>query len=317
MYVKNMSSPASHESPFVEFDREKWSSLSPKVSSPLSTEEINAVRSAGDMLDESEVIEIYQPLAQLISIYVEGSRHLHKLSKQFLGRSSQHTPFIIGVGGSVAVGKSTTSRVLRELLSRIPGLPRVDLVATDGFLFPLKELEARRLLERKGFPESYDTRALLGFVSRVKNGSAVAKAPKYSHFTYDRIVGSSIEIRQPDILLVEGLNVLAPPADHSKLAISDLFDFGIYVDARTSDIAKWYEERFIQLQKSSFQNPGSYFHRYAKLQPAQAQEEARKIWEKTNEPNLLQNILPTRSRANLVLKKEKNHRVRKILLRKI
>jgi len=315
--VKNNSPPPDSGSPFLEFDRQKWSSLSPKVVSPLSAEEINAVRSAGDMLDESEVVEIYQPLAQLISMYAEGSRHLRTLSQKFLGESLQHTPYIIGIGGSVAVGKSTSARVLRKLLSRIPGSPKVDLVATDGFLFPLRELEARGLLERKGFPESYDTRALLGFVSRVKSGSAVAKAPKYSHLKYDRVVGSSIEIRQPDILLVEGLNVLAPPSDKSKLAISDLFDFGIYVDARTSDIALWYEDRFIHLQRSSFQDPGSYFHRYAKLSETQAKAEARQIWTQINEPNLVQNILPTRSRATLVLKKDSNHRVQKILLRKI
>jgi len=239
------------------------------------------------------------------------------LTRQFLGDDISHTPFVIGVAGSVAVGKSTTSRVLQELLSRNPDTPRVALVATDGFLLPLAELEKKGLLERKGFPESYDTRSLLRFVSQIKSGVASVSAPVYSHLSYDRVPGEMLEIQQPDILIIEGLNVLAPPATASALAVSDLFDFGIYVDARTPDIARWYEDRFLQLQQGAFQNPESYFHRYAMLEEDEARMAARSIWSRINEPNLVDNILPTKPRASLILHKEADHRIHKILLRRI
>ncbi len=304
-------------SPFVEYDRHTWADLAPKTPLPLSEDDIARVRSVGDMLDASEVIEVYQPLARLLSLYAEGARHLHSLTRQFLGDDVSHTPFVIGVAGSVAVGKSTTSRVLQELLSRNPETPNVALVATDGFLLPLAELQKRGLLERKGFPESYDTRALLRFVSQIKSGVNSVSAPVYSHLSYDRVPGESLNIEQPDILIVEGLNVLAPPATSSALAVSDLFDFGIFVDARTPDIARWYEERFLQLQQGAFQNPESYFHRYAMLEENEARAEAQRIWAAINEPNLVDNILPTRPRASLILQKEADHRIRKILLRRI
>lgn len=304
-------------SPFVDYDRHAWASLAPRAPLPLNEDDIARVRSAGDMLDASEVIEVYQPLARLLSLYVEGARHLHSLTREFLGDNVRHTPFVIGVAGSVAVGKSTTSRVLKELLSRNPETPSVELVATDGFLLPLAELTKRGLLERKGFPESYDTRALLRFVSQIKSGDAPVSAPVYSHLSYDRVEGESIQINNPDILIVEGLNVLAPPATASTLAVSDLFDFGIYVDARTSDIATWYEERFLSLQQGAFQDPESYFHRYAALNEKEARAEAQRIWSTINEPNLVDNILPTRPRASLILQKEADHRVHKISLRKI
>ena len=191
------------------------------------------------------------------------------------------------------------------------------LVATDGFLLPLAELQKRGLLERKGFPESYDTRALLRFVSQIKSGVPSVSAPVYSHLSYDRVRGETIDITQPDILIIEGLNVLAPPATSSALAVSDLFDFGIFVDARTSDISRWYEDRFLQLQKGAFQNPESYFHRYAMLKEEEARAEARSMWSRINEPNLVDNILPTKPRASLILHKEADHRIHKILLRKI
>ena len=309
--------PVDNGSPFVEYDRRTWADLAPKAPLPLSEADIARVRSVGDMLDASEVVEVYQPLARLLSLYVEGSRHLHSLTREFLGDDVSHTPFVIGVAGSVAVGKSTTSRVLQEILSRNPDTPNVALVATDGFLLPLAELERQELLERKGFPESYDTRALLRFVSHIKSGVESVSAPVYSHLRYDRVPGESLIIEKPDILIIEGLNVLTPPATSSALAVSDLFDFGIFVDARTPDIARWYEERFLQLQQGAFQNPESYFHRYAMLEEAEARAEAQRIWATINEPNLVDNILPTRPRASLILQKEADHRIRKILLRRI
>ena len=304
-------------SPFVEYDRQTWAELAPKAPLPLSDADIERVRSVGDMLDASEVVEVYQPLARLLALYVEGARHLHSLTRQFLGDDVSHTPFVIGVAGSVAVGKSTTSRVLQELLSRNPETPNVALVATDGFLLPLAELRKRNLLERKGFPESYDTRALLRFVSQIKSGVSSIAAPVYSHLSYDRVPDEVLDITQPDILIIEGLNVLAPPATSSALAVSDLFDFGIYVDARTPDIARWYEDRFLQLQQGAFQNLESYFHRYASLDEDDARAEAQRIWSTINEPNLIDNILPTKPRASLILQKEADHRIHRVLLRKI
>jgi len=309
--------PGENGSPFVEYDRASWARLAPHLPLPLSEDDLERVRSVGDMLDASEVTEVYQPLARLLSLYIEGARHLHLMTRQFLGDDIRHTPFIIGIAGSVAVGKSTTSRVLAELLSRNPATPRVSLIATDGFLLPLAELTQKGLLERKGFPESYDRRALLRFVSQIKSGITPVRAPVYSHLLYDRVPGETLDIVSPDVVIIEGLNVLAPPATDSALALSDLFDFSIYVDARTSDIASWYEERFIALQKGAFSDPRSYFHRYASLKEPDARAEARRIWKEVNELNLRENILPTRPRASLILQKEANHRINKILLRKI
>jgi type I pantothenate kinase len=223
---------------------------------------------------------------------------------------------VIGIAGSVAVGKSTIARLLRELLSRWEGTPRVELITTDGFLFPNAELERRGLMERKGFPESYDRRALLRFVSQVKSGAGTVRAPFYSHLEYDIVPEGEIVVNSPDVLIVEGLNVLQPPAPGRSLAVSDLFDFGIYVDARTSDIARWYEERFLRLQRGAFANPKSYFHRYASLTEDEARARAQSIWSAINGPNLVQNILPTRPRASLVLRKGPDHAVASVLIRK-
>ncbi len=315
-----MSDPHAHNgnvSPFVELDRSAWAALAPTVPSPLSQKELVELKGLGDELDMTEVQEVYLPLSRLLSLYAEGSRKLHAATSEFLGAESRSTPFVIGVAGSVAVGKSTVSRLLRELLSRWESTPRVELITTDGFLFPNAELERRGIMQRKGFPESYDRRALLRFVSMIKSGAPVVRAPFYSHLAYDIVRDAEVVVNAPDVLIVEGLNVLQPPAQGRRLAVSDLFDFTVYVDARTSDIARWYEERFLRLQRGAFANPKSYFHRYASLTEVEARLQAQQIWTSINEPNLVQNILPTRPRASLVLRKGSNHAVSNVLLRKI
>lgn len=303
--------------PFVEIDRADWAALAPTTQLPLTPTEIVELRGLGDRLDPSEVTDVYLPLSKLINLYAVGARQLHRDTSRFLGRDSPSTPFVIGVAGSVAVGKSTTARLLRELLARWEGTPRVELVTTDGFLLPNAELERRGLMERKGFPESYDRRTLLRFVTKVKSGAEEVRAPFYSHLSYDIVSDAEIVVRRPDILIVEGLNVLQPPGSGHGLAVSDLFDFTVYVDARTADIARWYEERFLTLQQGAFANPKSYFHRYASLTTEQAIATAGEIWKRINEPNLLQNVLPTRSRADLVLRKGADHAVSSVLLRKL
>ncbi|MEO8850181.1 MAG: type I pantothenate kinase, partial [Allobranchiibius sp.] len=246
---------------------------------------------------------------------------LHRITGDFLGESPAKTPFVIGVAGSVAVGKSTTARLLKELLSRWPGTPEVELVTTDGFLYPNAELERRNLLQRKGFPESYNRRALLRFVAEVKSGKAEVRAPVYSHLTYDIVAGEHITVRRPDVLIIEGLNVLAPPSPltgrGNNLALSDFFDFSVYVDAREEDIKGWYVDRFLALRATAFADPASYFHRYAALTDDEACTRAAHIWSDINGPNLRENILPTRSRATLVLTKGSDHSVRRVRLRKL
>ncbi len=304
-------------SPFDEIDRRRWATLAPTAAHPLTETELIQLRGLGDALDMREVDEVYVPLSRLLSLYAVGARELHQATRSFLGEPGSHTPFVIGIAGSVAVGKSTIARLLRELLSRWPDTPRVERVTTDGFLLPTAELERRGILHRKGFPESYDRRALLRFVARVKAGADEVRAPVYSHLTYDRVADAEVIVRRPDILIVEGLNVLQPPSAGSSLAVSDLFDFTIYVDARTADIAQWYEERFLALQRGAFADPRSYFHRYAALSAEEARVTSREIWRDINQPNLVHNILPTRARASLVLRKASDHTVETVLLRKI
>jgi type I pantothenate kinase len=304
-------------SPFVELDRADWSELAESTTLPLKETEIVQLRGLGDPLDMLEVAEVYLPLSRLLNLYVAGTKQLHRVTNEFLGERAQSTPFVIGVAGSVAVGKSTIARLLRELLSRWEDTPRVELVTTDGFLLPNAELERRGIMERKGFPESYDRRALLRFVTEVKSGAQEVRAPFYSHLSYDIVPGAQIVVRQPDVLIVEGLNVLQPAGGGNRLAVSDLFDFSVYVDARTRDIANWYEERFLKLQRGAFANPKSYFHRYSSLTEEEARARASMIWTSINEPNLLQNIRPTRSRAKLVLRKDADHTVSSVLLRKL
>lgn len=303
--------------PFVELGRADWAELAQNTRLPLLETEIVQLRGLGDPLDMREVEEVYLPLSRLLNLYVGGTKQLHHVTSDFLGERAARTPFVIGVAGSVAVGKSTIARLLRELLSRWDDTPRVELVTTDGFLHPNAELERLGLMERKGFPESYDRKALLRFVTAVKSGAPEVRAPFYSHLSYDIVPDAEIVVRRPDVLIVEGLNVLQPAGGGNRLAVSDLFDFSIYVDARTRDIARWYEERFLKLQRGAFANPKSYFHRYAELTEDQARERAATIWSRINEPNLLQNIRPTRSRAKLVLRKDDNHAVSSVLLRKL
>ncbi|WP_285115763.1 type I pantothenate kinase [Leifsonia sp. fls2-241-R2A-40a] len=303
--------------PFVELSRADWAELAENTRLPLQETEIVQLRGLGDPLDMREVEQVYLPLSRLLNLYVGGTKQLHRVTNDFLGERAASTPFVIGVAGSVAVGKSTIARLLRELLSRWDDTPRVELVTTDGFLLPNAELERQGLMERKGFPESYDRRALLRFVTAVKSGAPEVRAPFYSHLSYDIVPDAEIVVRRPDVLIVEGLNVLQPAGGGNRLAVSDLFDFSVYVDARTRDIAHWYEERFLKLQRGAFANPKSYFHRYAELTEEEARARAATIWSRINEPNLLQNIRPTRSRAKLVLRKDVDHAVSSVLLRKL
>jgi type I pantothenate kinase len=305
------------QSPFVEIDRADWARLAPRMPDPLTEAEVRRLRGTGDRLELREVAEVYLPLSRLISLYQESAARLHRETTGFLGAPTHPTPFVIGVAGSVAVGKSTTARLLQELLKRWEGSPQVDLITTDGFLHPNRVLEERGIMHRKGFPESYDRRALLQFVTRVKSGAAEVRAPVYSHLTYDIVPGEEIVVRRPDILVVEGLNVLQPPPSGAHLAVSDLFDFSVYVDARTSAIREWYVERFFALKATAFQDPQSYFHRFASMSDAQARAYSSEVWDTINGPNLVSHILPTRSRADLVLRKADDHSIRSVLLRKV
>ena len=303
--------------PFVEILRSDWSQLGNSTKQPLTESEISQIRGLGDFLDLTEVAEVYLPLSRFLSLYVTKHSDIHKATSEFLGERAKPVPFIIGVAGSVAVGKSTVSRLLRELLSRWEGTPKVALVTTDGFLYPNEELEKRSIMHRKGFPESYDRLALMKFVSDIKSGKPQVLAPVYSHLTYDIIPGEEVIVSSPDVLIIEGLNVLQAPGPDQDLTLSDFFDFKIFVDAETKNISKWFLNRFHALRESAFTNPESYFHRYAEMPLDKALARATEIWENINLPNLTENILPTRSRATLVLKKGDNHRVESVLLRKL
>jgi type I pantothenate kinase len=304
-------------SPYVELRREQWRKLRKSTPLTLTLDELVELRGLRDPVDLEEVVDVYLPLSRLISLQVAARQRLHESTTAFLGEDIHEAikvPFVIGIAGSVAVGKSTTARVLRTLLARWPDHPRVDLVTTDGFLFPKAELIKRGLMSRKGFPESYDRRALLRFVSEVKAGAEEVRAPVYSHLMYDIVPGEEQVVRRPDILIIEGLNVLQPGA---RLAVSDLFDFSIYVDAHPDDIERWYIDRFLAFRSTAFADPASHFHHYAALTDAQAQEEGARLWQRTNQPNLINNILPTRPRATLVLRKGADHRISRVRLRKL
>ena len=300
-------------SPYIELDRSQWRSLRRAMPQVLSPEELEELRGIGEDIDMDEVSEVYLPLSRMIDLRFEAIRQLNSATETFLGEDMPHVPFIIGVSGSVAVGKSTTARLLQVLLQRWESRPRVDLITTDGFLYPADELNQRHMMGRKGYPESYDQKALLNFVTAVKSGAPEVPAPVYSHEKYDRLDEVHI-VDRPDILIVEGLNVLQTGP---TLMVSDLFDFSVYVDAEREDIERWYVDRFLKLKNTAFRKPDAHFHHYAALSDEDALVVAREIWQTVNLPNLVENILPTRVRASLVLRKGPDHLVESVRMRKI
>ncbi len=308
----------SNLSPYLEFTAEDWGKL--RALTPLSLDENDMERLSGINVELSldEVAQIYLPLSRLLNLYVGASQELYRASDTFLGQLPAKVPYVIGIAGSVAVGKSTTARVLQALLGRWPNHPKVDLITTDGFLHPNAVLNERGIMERKGFPESYDRRRLLQFMSDIKSGAPEVEAPVYSHLTYD-IIDTTVTVARPDIVIVEGLNVLQTGvADgENPLFVSDFFDFSIYVDAAVEDIRRWYVERFFTLRETAFKDPSSFFRRFAVLSDEEATETALAIWSNINERNLIENILPSRERADLILRKGSDHRIQRVDLRRL
>jgi type I pantothenate kinase len=308
-------------SPYRTFSRAEWASLRKDTPMTLTVGEISRLRSLNDRLDLAEIEDIYLPLSRLLSLYVAATQRLFRAQQGFLGTEDVKMPYVIGVGGSVVVGKSTTARVLEALLARWPNTPKVELVTTDGFLYPNEVLQREGLMERKGFPESYDLPALLHFLSDIKAGRRPTRAPVYSHLVANVIPNHWIEIAQPDILIVEGLNVLQaarPPRDGNAIPfVSDFFDFSVYIDADEDMLLRWYVERFFTFRETAFRDPMSYFHRYSQLSDEAATETATSIWTRINLLNLRENILPTRQRADLILKKGANHAVEQVSLRRL
>ena len=299
---------------YLDFDRTDWASLRGRTPLTLTPDEVEKLSGISVNLDIDMVEETFLPLSRLLNLYVQGVQLLASVTDTFLGTPPHPRPFVIGVAGSVAVGKSTIARVLEALLARWPHHPKVDLVTTDGFLYPNAVLEERGLMERKGFPESYDRPALLKFVARAAAGEEHLEIPVYSHIRYDIVEGERRIINQPDILIVEGLNVLQ--AGGTGAFVSDYFDFSIFVDAEIEDIKRWYVERFLTLKETAFTQPDAFFRRYSELSPDEAVAVAEEIWEKINEVNLIENILPTRDRASLILEKEADHSVKRVRLRR-
>jgi type I pantothenate kinase len=309
-------------SPYRIFARQEWARLRADAPLTLTAEEVLRLQSLNDPISLDEVVAIYLPLSRLLSLYVAATQGLFKATQRFLlAEKEEKVPYIIGVAGSVAVGKSTTARVLQALLARWPNTPNVDLVTTDGFLLPNAELTRLGLMERKGFPESYDTRALLRFLADIKAGKRSVKAPLYSHLVYDVMPGGEKVVDRPDILIVEGLNVLQParmPKDGMAIPfVSDFFDFSVYIDADEIDLERWYVNRFLRLRHTAFRDPLSYFRRYAEISEAEAIEVAEGLWNRINLANLRDNILPTRQRASLILRKGPSHRIEQVALRRL
>jgi len=305
------------DSLYREIGREEWSRLASGIPNPLSETEVVQLRGLGDRLDIAEVREVYLPLSRLLSLYASATKRLGADTADFLGEQDSTTPFVLGVAGSVAVGKSTAARLLRELMSRWPGTPRVELVTTDGFLYPNAELERRGIMHRKGFPESYDRRGLVTFLTAVKSGATEVRAPVYSHMRYDIIPDAHITVRRPDVVIVEGLNVLSPPPAPNDVAVSELFDFSVYVDADVDHIEKWFVNRFLALRQSAFSNPNSFFRGFSDISDEEAVSQALGFWNDINLPNLRENVEPTKHRASLVLRKAADHTVESVLLRKL
>jgi type I pantothenate kinase len=313
--------PAMGFSAYTNFGRAEWAALRANTPLTLSEADGRELQGLNEQLSMDEVVEVYLPLSRLLNLHVAASRDLGRVTDRFLGRAVGPSPYLLGVAGSVAVGKSTTARVLQALLARWPDHPRVDLVTTDGFLFPNAVLEQRGLLGRKGFPESYDLRRLMRFVGELKAGAAEVTAPVYSHLVYDILPGELQVIRQPDILILEGLNVLeggpGRSEDGAPLFVSDYFDFSIYVDAEEAFIKGWFLQRFLRLRETAFRDPQSYFRKYAQLSEAEATGFAARVWEDINGTNLRENILPTRGRAHLILEKGPTHRIERVRLRRL
>ncbi len=314
-------SPDSHlDARFIDFEHDEWAAMRANTPMTLDEDDLARLRGINEEISLDEVAQIYLPLSRLLNLYVAASQQLYKVTDTFLGQPAERVPYVIGVAGSVAVGKSTVARVLQALLARWPDHPKVDLVTTDGFLHPNAYLEEHNLMDRKGFPESYDVRRLVRFMAAVKAGNRNVPVPVYSHLAYDVVPGEDRVTDQPDILIVEGLNVLQTgdgAATRAKVFVSDFFDFSIFMDADEEHVVQWYVDRFLTLRDTVFQNADSYFHRYASLNEQEAIDTAKDIWLRINGPNLRENILPTRERAHLIIEKDQDHTVRKVRLRRI
>ena len=308
-------------SPYHSFSKAEWSELRHGAPMTLTADDIVRLRSLNDPVSMQEAADVFLPLSRLLSLHVEAAQELFRVRRTFLAGTESKMPFVIGIAGSVAVGKSTTARVLKALLARWPSSPKVDLITTDGFLFPNSVLKAEGLMERKGFPESYDVARLLGFLTDIKAGKPGVSAPVYSHLVYDVVPGEERVIDRPDILILEGLNVLQTsrlPKDGKAIPfVSDFFDFSIYIDADEDDLRRWYVERFMRLRETAFRDPRSYFTRYAEIGPDEATSIALGLWDRINLPNLRENIIPTRPRADLILRKGPSHAIETVMLRKL